>query len=66
MTNAETLKAASQFDQLPDDAIVTTATAAVILGRHAHREYLAAQSADQAPGRFRSAATASASAICAN
>jgi hypothetical protein len=32
MTNADTLRAASQFDQLPDDAIVTTATAAVILG----------------------------------
>jgi hypothetical protein len=32
MTDADTLKAASQFDQLPDDAIVTTATAALILG----------------------------------
>jgi hypothetical protein len=32
MTTAETLNAASQFDQLPDDAIVTTKTAAVILG----------------------------------
>jgi hypothetical protein len=32
MTNADTLKAASQIDKLPDDAIVTTATAALILG----------------------------------
>jgi hypothetical protein len=32
MTNADARKAASQFDQLPDDAIVTTATAAIILG----------------------------------
>jgi hypothetical protein len=32
MTDADTLKVASQFDQLPDDAIVTTKIAAVILG----------------------------------
>jgi hypothetical protein len=32
MTDADTLKTASQFDQLPDDAIVTAKTAAVILG----------------------------------
>lgn len=32
MTQADSLKAASQFDQLPDDAIVTAKTAVVILG----------------------------------
>jgi len=32
MTEADTLKAASQFDQLPDDAIVTAKTAEIILG----------------------------------
>ncbi len=32
MTEAETLRAASQFDKLPDDAIVTAKTAVVILG----------------------------------
>lgn len=32
MPNAAARKAASQFDDLPDDALVTTATAAVILG----------------------------------
>ena len=32
MTEADTLKTASRFDQLPDDAIVTAKTAAVILG----------------------------------
>jgi hypothetical protein len=32
MTDADTLKTASQFDQLPDDAIVTTKTAHIILG----------------------------------
>jgi hypothetical protein len=32
MTEADTFKAASQFDQLPDDAIVTAKTAVVILG----------------------------------
>ncbi len=32
MTEAETLRAAFQFDKLPDDAIVTGKTAAVILG----------------------------------
>jgi hypothetical protein len=32
MTEADTFKLASQFDALPDDAIVTTKTAAVILG----------------------------------
>jgi hypothetical protein len=32
MTDANTFKLASQFDHLPDDAIVTAKTAAVILG----------------------------------
>lgn len=32
MTEADIFKLASQFDALPDDAIVTTATAAIILG----------------------------------
>jgi hypothetical protein len=32
MTDADSFKLASQFDQLPDDAVVTGKTAAVILG----------------------------------
>jgi hypothetical protein len=32
MTEADTFKLASQFDDLPDDAIVTAKTAVVILG----------------------------------
>jgi hypothetical protein len=32
MTDADTFKLASQFDHLPDDAIVTAKTAVVILG----------------------------------
>ena len=54
MTEADTFKLASQFDALPDDAIVTTKTAAVILGGAlTERENPAVEkSADQAAASF--------------
>ena len=65
MTDSDALNAASNFDRLPEDAIVDTKTAACHPRRHAKRIHAAHAIRRSRAAKYRSAATASALAIFA-